>query len=338
MIYKCLSTQIFESNGFKIVPIRNEDKYDIMRWRNEQIYHLRQSETLNEQKQEWYFENVISKLFDQEKPSQLLFSYLKNNVVIGYGGLVHINWVDRNAEVSFIMNTEIEKQSFIFHWSNYLGLLEIVAFKELNFRKIYTFAFDIRPQLYKALEDKNFLFEARLKEHCLFKNRFIDVVIHSKWNTHLTIRRTKPQDVDLYYNWINEIEVREQSFSSRFVDFEDHIDWFRKKLSDDNCLMFVGELANVPVGQVRFENNLTDKNSVIGISIDKNSRGKGVSTELLVQSSNYFLKTFPEYTITAYIKEDNLKSISAFTKAGFEFSAKFNYMGYNAFLYSKSIK
>ena len=46
-LYKCLAKQKYTLNEFQIVPIRNEDRYDIMKWRNEQIYHLRQSKPLD---------------------------------------------------------------------------------------------------------------------------------------------------------------------------------------------------------------------------------------------------------------------------------------------------
>lgn len=122
-----------------------------MQWRNEQICHLRQLEPLTQEKQEWYFENVVDKLFDEEKPNQLLFSFLKNGNCFGYGGLVHINWIDRNAEVSFLMNTELENSCFSKIWSIYLGLIEKLAFEELSFRKFFTYAYDIRPHLFKVL-------------------------------------------------------------------------------------------------------------------------------------------------------------------------------------------
>ena len=44
----------------------------------------------------------------------VLFNYLHNGKCIGYGGLVHINWIDKNAEVSFIMDTELEENYFEF--------------------------------------------------------------------------------------------------------------------------------------------------------------------------------------------------------------------------------
>lgn len=151
MKYNCLSNQVFTHEQYSLVPIREGDRYDIMKWRNEQIYHLRQAEPLTKEKQDWYFENVVAKLFDQEQPSQILFSYLKNEECIGYGGLVHINWQDKHAEISFIMATELEAEGFEFHWKTYLGLIEQVAFEELHLHKIFTYAFDIRSRLYTAL-------------------------------------------------------------------------------------------------------------------------------------------------------------------------------------------
>lgn len=180
--YHCLTNSIFQQSSFSIVPIRYEDRLDIMKWRNEQMYHLRQNKLLTLEDQEDYFSNVVAKLFDQEQPNQILFSYLENNKCIGYGGLVHINWIDKNAEISFVMNTEIEIESFQKHWINYLVLIEKVAFEELQFHKIFTYAFDLRPHLYEALENSGFIKDARLKDHCLFDNRYLDVVIHSKIN------------------------------------------------------------------------------------------------------------------------------------------------------------
>jgi RimJ/RimL family protein N-acetyltransferase len=178
--YKCLSQNEFATNDYKIVPIRYEDRLDIMKWRNEQIYHLRQAKTLTESDQDNYFSNVVANLFEEENPNQILLSYLENGKCIGYGGLVHINWIDKNAEISFIMNTKLEKEYFEFHWQTFLEMLEQVAFTELNLHKIYTYAFDLRPHLYKALENSGFLREATLKEHCYFEGEFKDVVIHSK--------------------------------------------------------------------------------------------------------------------------------------------------------------
>ena len=182
--YKCLKIQRYELNEFALVPIRFEDRHLIMNWRNEQMYHLRQNKLLTAEDQENYFVNIIGKEFEQEAPKQILFSFLKNGECIGYGGLVHINWIDKNAEISFIMATQLEKYEFDTNWSKFLELIEVVTFKELMLHKISTYAFDLRPHLCKILEMNNFSKEAILKEHASYRDNFINVIIHSKINLH----------------------------------------------------------------------------------------------------------------------------------------------------------
>ena len=41
--YKCLKNQSFEKGKYKIVPVRYKDRFDIMKWRNDQTFHLRQT-------------------------------------------------------------------------------------------------------------------------------------------------------------------------------------------------------------------------------------------------------------------------------------------------------
>jgi RimJ/RimL family protein N-acetyltransferase len=181
--YKILTNQGFHEGSYCIVPIRFEDRFAIMKWRNEQMYHLRQKNILTNEDQEQYFSNVISQLFSQQYPNQILFSYLENEKCIGYGGLVHINWVDKHAEISFLVNITHIHPTFTFHWKTFLRLIEKVAFVELNLHKIYTYAYDLRENLYDAIESCGFIQEARLKEHLLYENKYIDVIIHSKINS-----------------------------------------------------------------------------------------------------------------------------------------------------------
>jgi len=178
--YKALNKQTFTSGNYSIVPLRMEDRYAIMKWRNEQIYHLRQHKPLTTKDQNKYFETTVDGLFNTDQPDQILFSYLENDKCIGYGGLVRINWIDKNAEISFIMNTDLEKENFQKNGGIFLNLIEQVAFTDLKLHKISTYAFDLRPYLYDLFLESGFKEEARLKEHCYFEGKYIDVVIHSK--------------------------------------------------------------------------------------------------------------------------------------------------------------
>ena len=58
--YKVLNHTSFKSGNYSLIPIRYEDRIDIMQWRNEQIYHLRQNKQLTKEDQDSYFVNVVS--------------------------------------------------------------------------------------------------------------------------------------------------------------------------------------------------------------------------------------------------------------------------------------
>ena len=178
-----MKQQVFTKGDHSIVPIRMEDRYLIMKWRNEQIYHLRQNQPLTKDNQDKYFNTVVAKLFDKEQPDQLLFSYLEDDKCIGYGGLVHIDWVNKNAEISFVLDSKLELV-FENHWTNYLQLIEKVAFEDLKFHKLYTYSYNIRANLFKILENNRYSLDAILKEHAFYKNEFIDVIIHYKTNSY----------------------------------------------------------------------------------------------------------------------------------------------------------
>lgn len=185
--YKCLQQNVFTEGDYTIIPLRDEDKYKIMQWRNEQIDILRQKEPLTQIQQEQYFTNVVAKLFEEEKPNQILFSYLKNDELIGYGGLVHIDWESRNAEISFLTETERNQDISLFEkdFSIYLKLIEQVAFIELNFIKIYTYAYDIREYYFEVMIKKNYEIEGVLKQHILINDKMCDIKYLSKFNNLL---------------------------------------------------------------------------------------------------------------------------------------------------------
>ncbi|WP_375580227.1 GNAT family N-acetyltransferase [Marivirga tractuosa] len=312
--YKVLSQQKFESDGYAIAPIRMEDRYAIMQWRNEQIYHLRQDRPLTKEGQDNYFNEVIAKLFDQEQPGQILFSYLKDGQCIGYGGLVHINWTDKNAEISFVMETSLEKEHFEFHWSTYLALIEEVAFKELGLHKIYTYAFDLRPRLYTALSERDFKKEAVLKGHARFNNEFIDVLIHSKFqkNMELSYSLATNKEVELLFEWVNDKEVRQNSFNSDDISWEGHKKWFEKKLKDKNCKIFIFYEQDTPVGQMRLDK--INSEWFIDYSISKEYRGRGYGTKMV----NAIKDSVNESPLVAEVKSDNKASAKTFEKCGFK--------------------
>lgn len=330
--YKVLHKQHFKNGDYSIVPIRMEDQYAIMKWRNEQMFHLRQNKPLTREAQEVYFKDVVAQLFNKEKPDQILFSYLKGKTCIGYGGLVHINWIDRNAEISFIMDTKLEKSEFELHWTTYLSMIEDVGFNDLKLHKIFTYAYDLRPQLYTAIEKVGFAKEATLKEHCFFNNEFKDVIIHSKkrFAQKLQRRDATINDCHLLFKWANDTTVRTQSFNHSKIPYDRHKQWFNEKLKSPNCSISIFSIADDLVGQIRIDKENQD--FIIGISIDEAHRGKGLAPQMLKKALAHHWNTHDD-EVYAYIKPSNLASKKAFEACGFVFQKNLTVNTCNALMY-----
>ncbi len=129
-------------------------------------------------------------------------------------------------------------------------------------------------------------------------------------------RFAKESDTDLYYKWSNDTVVRNNSYNQDEITFESHVKWFNSKLQSPACFfyLFLNE-ENNPIGQVRIDNN--GKETVIGISIDENFRGKKLGSILIKMASEDYLKKHASEIIVAYIKQENSASYHSFIKAGF---------------------
>ncbi|SNS56201.1 Protein N-acetyltransferase, RimJ/RimL family [Ekhidna lutea] len=314
--YKVLKEQKFTSGAYSIMPIRMEDRYKIMKWRNEQVYHLRQLIKLTEEAQDHYFENVVSDLFDKKQPNQILFSFLQNGNCIGYGGLVHINWVDMNAEISFLMETRLQKEKFSLHWDTFLELIKKVAYDELRFHKIYTYAFDLRQQLYEVLENAGFIHDATLLDHCFYESSFKNVVIHSNFKKDMQLRRASLSDEEITFKWASDEAIRKYSFKKNKIISSEHSQWFRSKISSERCLYFILWFEGNRIGSIRID--IENNEGLISYLLDSDVHGKGFGTILLnlaerrVKNINSEIKW-----LKGYVLDDNVASQKIFKKLGY---------------------
>ncbi len=322
--YICLHKQVQRLGDYTIEPLRYEDRFSIMRWRNEQIYHLRQSRPLTGNDQQMYFDNVVSKLYVNPKPDQILFSYLEKGVCIGYGGLVHINWTDRNGEISFIMDTKLELEHFADHWSNFLTMLKAVAFDDLGLHKIYTYAFDLRPHLYTMLEANGYKREATLKEHCLYNGEYKDVVLHSLWNDQYKVidyvNCTIEQNREILA-LRNRDDVRLWMVNPEVISEENHFRFVESLKGNTNRLYYV----IYKDGKLMGTYNLTNEGDGIwerGIIANPSTQGTGQTEKWERQ----ILSSLPSYIIavSAKVKQDNLRSIKYHEKLGYKEQSRNN--------------
>lgn len=180
MKYHCLKQQVFEEGKYSLEPLREEDMIPIMEWRNAQIAVLRQKEILTLKGQQKYFQEVIKPAFQESKPPQVLFSFLKGKKLIGYGGLTHIDWDSARGELSFLLNNESAQNpsSYKIEFAIFFKLLKKAAFKDLELNRIFTETFDIRPAHIDTLVQNGFILEGRLRQHVCIDGRYFDSLIH----------------------------------------------------------------------------------------------------------------------------------------------------------------
>lgn len=132
----------------------------------------------------------------------------------------------------------------------------------------------------------------------------------------LTYRKVSEKDKKLIFDWSNEKGVRENSFNSEPILFEEHALWFDKKLKDENADYIICEMNGKAACFVRFDKN--EHYTTVGINLDKEYRSKGYASHILSDCCREYAKK-NEMEIHAFIKKDNIASIKSFEKAGFVF-------------------
>ena len=148
----------------------------------------------------------------------------------------------------------------------------------------------------------------------------------------IKFREANLDDINTYFIWANDDLVRSISYNTNKITLIEHTKWFRNKIKDENCLMLLFTVSNIPIGQVRFEKENAN-HSIINISVSNKFRGKGYGSEILKMATEYFFNLNPEIIINAYIKISNISSIKSFEKASFKKSAIINYRGFKSFNY-----
>ncbi len=177
--YDILGEFTAEFRNYKISSIRMDDAMPIMHWRNEQISALRQETPLTEAEQQQYFRDVVEPSFEQKEPELVLVRYTLQDTLIGYGGLVHIDWETRSGEVSFLLKTNRTKDMYKYgmECGIFMQLLKKCAFEAMNMNRIHTESYAHRPWHVRAIEASGFRRETVLKQHALVDGEKVDAII-----------------------------------------------------------------------------------------------------------------------------------------------------------------
>jgi len=139
----------------------------------------------------------------------------------------------------------------------------------------------------------------------------------SKKEDEVTIKHAQPSDMAALFEWRNHPDVRRNSFNSSPLAPHEHEEWFKRKLKDPNCYIYMACIGDDKVGSIRFE----DIGEAIKTSVLLNPAycGRGLGSKVITVGTEMFIHDRQTVKpIVAEIKSSNKPSIKAFEKAGFK--------------------
>ena len=143
--------------------------------------------------------------------------------------------------------------------------------------------------------------------------RVAEVILPSA-KSDLRIRRALPGDVGLYFDWANDVSVRTSALNQERIAWTTHATWFNNHLTNPSAFLFVAETNDLPVAQVRFEQQ--QDLFVIDFSVDAVFRNRRWASGIIHDA----IQALPEHApqlITAFVKPENLPSAKSLIGAGF---------------------
>jgi RimJ/RimL family protein N-acetyltransferase len=123
----------------------------------------------------------------------------------------------------------------------------------------------------------------------------------------------------LLFEWANDPAVRRFSFNKNRITQDEHHNWFMARLEDPTCTMLIGEDSQgLPLGQVRFETDLSRHEATVHLTVEPALRGTGIGSRLLRETVTLWRSRAPEFTVVAEVVGDNGASKRLFLGANFE--------------------
>jgi len=132
----------------------------------------------------------------------------------------------------------------------------------------------------------------------------------------LLLRWACIDDSRLLWEWVNEPAVRQSAFNQALIPYDQHVEWFTRKLADQSCQIFVAlDTSWDPIGQIRFERCAGQIE--VDVSIAQTSRGRGFGSLIIREGVARLAQEIADPLVHAYVKITNTPSVVAFERAGF---------------------
>lgn len=148
----------------------------------------------------------------------------------------------------------------------------------------------------------------------------------------LYLRNAVEEDARMLLDWRNESSVRQNSFHSEIIEYEQHVKWFQGKLVDDNEKLLILMRHETSVGQIRLSD---DGHEVeISYSIDNRYRGMGYGKAMIRLAENVLRRENYYGKVVGLVKKENEASKKVFLSLGYSESEEDGFFRYEKILQS----
>lgn len=136
------------------------------------------------------------------------------------------------------------------------------------------------------------------------------------------LREAVDSDCDILFRWANDSETRKNSIRSEKIPYQEHVNWFRRKMQDDCCQIYLLLCDGKEAGQVRLDwkGNMGEISYVIAPEY----RGMGFGSEILRLVEVYAQGKM----LFGKVKKENIVSSRCFEKNHYEKTEKAEWLEY----------
>jgi RimJ/RimL family protein N-acetyltransferase len=132
----------------------------------------------------------------------------------------------------------------------------------------------------------------------------------------ITLRRAHINDLERVLYWRNEPSTYPWMGATRPLSMDEHAPWFKRSIQDPDYLFLIIEYHGAPVGQLRYQ--LKSSDLEVSINITGDMHGKGIASRAFSMGSELVREAGIAKRIFAHVQVDNLGSIGALKKAGYQ--------------------
>ncbi|HEX9663464.1 MAG TPA: GNAT family N-acetyltransferase [Candidatus Binatia bacterium] len=132
----------------------------------------------------------------------------------------------------------------------------------------------------------------------------------------ISLRLAVVDDAFLLWQWANDPMTRANSFNTEAISWDVHQNWYAKKLASPDCRLWIMELEQIPVGQIRYDRISADS-AQISFSVAPVVRGRGLGTLLLELTAPMAARELGVRWMRGIAFSENQASQRAFAKARF---------------------